>query len=102
MACINPLNNSEVVGSVVFEIALLSKSPTGSFTINPRLQRHFATFSVVFPGHDALFRIYESILTEHLESPSNKFPYLVKKMSPAIVNATVQLHDRCAKVTFLK
>ena len=75
-------------------------NPTaGSFTINPRLQRHFATFSVVFPGHDALFRIYESILTEHLETPSNKFPFLVKKMSPAVVNATVQLHDRCAKVT---
>ena len=28
MACINPLNNSGVVRSVVFEIALLSKSPT--------------------------------------------------------------------------
>ena len=74
-------------------------NPTaGSFTINPRLQRHFATFAVVFPGPDALFRIYESILTEHLENAANKFPYLVKKMATNIVNATLTLHAKCTQV----
>ena len=33
---------------------------------SPRLQRHFATFSVVFPGADALFTIYNSILRSKL------------------------------------
>ena len=77
-------------------------NPTaGSFTINPRLQRHFATFAVVFPGQDALFTIYESILTQHLENPSNKFPYLVKKMCTPIVSGTLMLHAKCAQVTIL-
>ena len=74
-------------------------NPTaGSFTINPRLQRHFATFSVVFPGQDALFTIYNSILSEYLESPVNKFPIAVRKLASNIVNATIALHAKCALV----
>ena len=74
-------------------------NPTaGSFTINPRLQRHFATFAIVFPGQDALVTIYESILTDHLENQLNKFPYVIKKLGPSIVNATITLHLKCAQV----
>ena len=74
-------------------------NPTaGSFTINPRLQRHFATFAIVFPGQDALVTIYESILTDHLENQLNKFPYVIKKLGPMIVNATITLHLKCAQV----
>ena len=74
-------------------------NPTaGSFTINPRLQRHFATFSVVFPGQDALLTIYESILTDHLENAANKFPYVIKKLCPMLVNATISLHVKCAQM----
>ena len=70
-------------------------NPTaGSFTINPRLQRHFATFSVVFPGADALFTIYNSILSDYLESPMNKFSLPVRKLVGSIVNATIQLHTK--------
>ena len=37
-----------------------SMNPTaGSFTINPRLQRHFGVFAVSFPGLDALESIYK-------------------------------------------
>ena len=76
-----------------------SMNPTaGSFTINPRLQRHFATFAVAFPGPDALFTIYNAILSGHLENASNKFPYLVKRLGEKIVNATVQLHKKCAQI----
>lgn len=36
-------------------------NPTsGSFTINPRLQRHFCVFAVSFPGNEAL-TMYELI-----------------------------------------
>ena len=74
-------------------------NPTaGSFTINPRLQRHFATFAVVFPGQESLFTIYESILSEHLESSILKFPYLIKKMCTSVVNATLVLHAKCGQI----
>merc|ERR1712048_1009373 len=43
-------------------------NPTaGSFTINPRLQRHFATFAVSFPSNEALKQIYSTILQGHLD-----------------------------------
>lgn len=42
-------------------------NPTaGSFTINPRLQRHFAVFAVSFPNADSLTTIYATILSQHL------------------------------------
>ena len=42
-------------------------NPTaGSFTINPRLQRHFAVFAVSFPNSESLTTIYASILSQHL------------------------------------
>ena len=76
-----------------------SMNPTaGSFTINPRLQRHYATFAVAFPEPASLFCIYNAILSGHLEQPGNKFPYLVKKMGGKIVNATVALHKKCAQI----
>ena len=78
---------------------LACMNPTaGSFTINPRLQRHFATFSVGFPAQDALFTIYNSILTDHLDSPTNKFSFLVRKMCASLVNATLSLHQKIAQV----
>ena len=42
-------------------------NPTaGSFTINPRLQRHFATFAVGLPGSTSLMQIYSTFLNGHL------------------------------------
>merc|ERR1711893_494607 len=72
-------------------------NPTaGSFTINPRLQRHFATFSVVFPNQESLFSIYNTILTDHLKNPANKFNQAVRRLCQNIVNATLTLHTKCA------
>ena len=74
-------------------------NPTaGSFTINPRLQRHFATFAVAFPGPEALFTIYSAILSGHLDNASNKFHYLVKTMGERIVNMTLLLHKKCSQM----
>jgi len=61
-------------------------------------QRHFTTFAVSFPGTDALFTIYSSILSDHLDSPTNKFPFLVRKMCGNIVNATLSLHLKVSQV----
>ena len=74
-------------------------NPTaGSFTINPRLQRHFATFAVVFPSAESLFTIYNAILSDHLENTGNKFTFLVRKMCTNVVNATLQLHAKVSQV----
>ena len=74
-------------------------NPTaGSFTINPRLQRHFATFSVIFPCEESLFSIYHTIISDHIENPINKFSIPVKKYCKNLVTATVSLHLRCAQI----
>jgi dynein heavy chain len=79
-----------------------SMNPTaGSFAINPRLQRHFATFSVVFPTQESLFTIYNTILNDHIQNPSNKFLSPVKRLCKNIVNATLALHLKCSQVKFL-
>ncbi len=74
-------------------------NPTaGSFTINPRLQRHFATFAVSFPTLDSLFTIYNNILSDHLDAPTNKFGFLVRKTCANVVNATLALHQKVSQV----
>ena len=74
-------------------------NPTaGSFTINPRLQRHFATFAVSFPNQESLFTIYNTILSDHLDAPGNKFAFLVRKMGANVVHATLQLHLKVSQI----
>ena len=78
---------------------IASMNPTaGSFTINPRLQRHFATFAVSFPNQESLFTIYNNILSDHLEAPGNKFSFLVRKMCTNVVQATLQLHMKISQL----
>ncbi|CAG7728263.1 unnamed protein product [Allacma fusca] len=69
-------------------------NPTaGSFTINLRIQRHFAVFSLGFPGQDSLKTIYKTNLQQHLvlhlplQNP-------LHKMSSGIVNAALALHTK--------
>ncbi|TPX70381.1 hypothetical protein SpCBS45565_g01824 [Spizellomyces sp. 'palustris'] len=72
-------------------------NPTaGSFTINARLQRHFATFAVNFPGVDSLQSIYLQILTGHLKG----FPNNIQRLSEKLVAASLLLHKKVA-ATFL-
>ena len=67
-------------------------NPTaGSFTIDPRLQRHFSVFAVSFPGSEALQTIYNSILNQYL---SSGFAQQVVKFSLNLVNAALALHQR--------
>ena len=68
--------------------------------INPRLQRHFAVFSVGFPGADALQTIYKTILQQHLASQIHKFSGQVQRTATAVINAALALHSKVTS-TFL-
>uniref|UniRef100_A0AAR2IP24 Dynein heavy chain 9, axonemal n=1 Tax=Pygocentrus nattereri TaxID=42514 RepID=A0AAR2IP24_PYGNA len=74
-------------------------NPTaGSFTINPRLQRHFSVFALSFPGVDALNTIYCSILGQHLSGEG--FGATVQKSGPQLVQLALAFHQRVT-ATFL-
>ena len=73
-------------------------NPTaGSFTINPRLQRHFVTFAIGFPGPTSLHTIYNTFLTGHLK----KFNEDIQEMTSNLVQAALGLHASVAN-TFRK
>ncbi|XP_028842651.1 dynein heavy chain 9, axonemal-like isoform X2 [Denticeps clupeoides] len=74
-------------------------NPTaGSFTINPRLQRHFSVFALSFPGVDALTTIYSKILSQHIGGEG--FDQVLQRSVPQLVNLALGLHERVA-TTFL-
>ncbi|XP_076454452.1 dynein beta chain, ciliary-like [Babylonia areolata] len=74
-------------------------NPTaGSFTIDSRLQRHYAVFAVSFPNQDALVTIYKSILSQHLSTAG--FPVVVQRFSQTMVQIALALHNRIS-TTFL-
>ncbi|OBS73367.1 hypothetical protein A6R68_12044 [Neotoma lepida] len=74
-------------------------NPTaGSFTIDPRLQRHFCVFAVSFPGHEALITIYNTILSQHLSYRST--PMVIQRLSNHLVTAALALHQKVTS-TFL-
>ncbi|XP_074840744.1 dynein axonemal heavy chain 11 isoform X2 [Carettochelys insculpta] len=66
-------------------------NPTaGSFTINPRLQRHFTVFALNFPSADALNTIYSKILGFHFQRRALS-PAALKNV-PAMIQAAIWLH----------
>ncbi|KAJ1516905.1 hypothetical protein HMI54_007793 [Coelomomyces lativittatus] len=66
-------------------------NPTaGNFTITSRLQRHFAVFSVNFPGPEPLLTIYNSILAGHLKQMSTA----VQKTGEKLIIAALALHKK--------
>ncbi|RHY34017.1 hypothetical protein DYB32_001198 [Aphanomyces invadans] len=60
----------------------------GSFTINPRLQRHFATFGHLFPSKADCFHLFGTLLHHHLQP----FSDVVKKMANGLLTATMDVH----------
>ena len=65
----------------------------GSFEINPRLQRHFATLAIGFPGPTSLLTIYQTFLDGHLK----RFSPEVQTLSSNLINAALVLHAGCVK-----
>lgn len=70
----------------------------GAFTIDARLQRHFFSFAVNFPNDAALFQIYYTILSQHLENESKRFTYHHKRIGKGLVLMGLHLHNRCAQL----
>lgn len=70
----------------------------GSFTINPRLQRHFATIVLNFPTNTHLHLIYFSILGQHLENKNNKFTQPVQDICANIVKSAIDFHMEVLQV----
>ncbi|EFC49517.1 axonemal dynein heavy chain beta [Naegleria gruberi] len=70
---------------------IASMNPTaGSFTVNPRLQRHFVTLGINFPSRASLQKIYGSILAGHLK----RFPLELASVCNNVVNGTLDLHEK--------
>uniref|UniRef100_A0A8C5KUF0 Dynein axonemal heavy chain 11 n=1 Tax=Jaculus jaculus TaxID=51337 RepID=A0A8C5KUF0_JACJA len=63
----------------------------GSFTVNPRLQRHFTVFAFNFPSLDALTTIYSQILSFHFQQQA--FTPSVVKTGPSLIQATITFHQ---------
>ncbi|NXL59531.1 DYH17 protein, partial [Chordeiles acutipennis] len=74
-------------------------NPTaGSFTIDPRLQRHFCVFAMSFPGQEALLSVYSTILAQHLALQG--MAPAVQKLQAQLVAAALALHQKVT-CTFL-
>ncbi|CAF3056070.1 unnamed protein product [Rotaria socialis] len=73
-------------------------NPTaGNFTIDSRIQRHFAVFAVSFPGQDSLRTIYNSILSQHLAAPHQApFTQAVQRYVSQVVDGALAVHQRVA------
>ncbi|KAI5103364.1 dynein beta chain, ciliary, partial [Silurus meridionalis] len=68
-------------------------NPTaGSFTIDSRLQRHFCVFAVSFPGQDALFSIYNSMFSQHLDMKG--FSPELASFCSKFVNSALKFHHK--------
>jgi dynein heavy chain, axonemal len=66
----------------------------GSFTVNPRLQRHFTTLAVGFPGPGSLHTIFSTFLEGHLRSRG--FAEEVQAGSQALLSGALALHAAVA------
>jgi dynein heavy chain len=78
---------------------LASMNPkAGSFTINPRLQRHFSVFAMSQPGAEALSTIYSSLFNGHLRT--QKFSQQVVKVADQLVGTAIKVHNKLS-ATFL-
>lgn len=70
----------------------------GSFTINPRLQRHFTTLAVSSASPEALTVIYSTLFDGNLNF--QQFPKPILKISEALVRTAITMHTEIAS-TFL-
>lgn len=71
---------------------------SGSFNIDPRLQRHFCTFAINFPNSCALFHIYHTILSQHLENESKRFTFQHQRIGKSLVSMALAMHNRTSQM----
>eukprot|EP00425_Heterocapsa_triquetra_P042241 CAMPEP_0195089624 /NCGR_PEP_ID=MMETSP0448-20130528/28857_1 /TAXON_ID=66468 /ORGANISM="Heterocapsa triquestra, Strain CCMP 448" /LENGTH=160 /DNA_ID=CAMNT_0040123361 /DNA_START=1 /DNA_END=480 /DNA_ORIENTATION=- len=67
-------------------------NPTaGSFTVNPRLQRHFWTCAIPFPEQAALHVIYDTFMKGHFSRLA--FKPVVQENVSGVIKAALSLHS---------
>jgi dynein heavy chain len=67
---------------------------SGSFFVDPRLQRHFVTFACAMPSEQDLGTIFGTILNAHLFN----FEKRIQNMAKNVTDATITLHrEVCTK-----
>jgi len=75
---------------------MCAMNPTcGSFTINPRLQRHFMVFAIGFPGQEALMTIFSTFLNGHVKDFDPKLADVA--FQNKVIQAALELHDKVSK-----
>lgn len=79
------------------QFAVCMNPAAGSFSIDPRLQRHFCAFAVSFPCNESLFRIYSTILNQHLDSDHTRFTKHHRKIAGPLVEMGLILHNRISQ-----
>jgi dynein heavy chain len=71
----------------------------GSFSINPRLQRHFIAFSIGMPSATSLLTIYQTFLDGHLSSQN--FSTQIQGISSTLIKGALAVHKEVSE-TFRK
>lgn len=80
------LSSKKLIHDVQFLACMNQKA--GSFTVNPRLQRHFSTLCMSMPSKADLTTIYSALLNQHLSGFVDK----IKKLAPCVLAATFDLY----------
>ncbi|RAW32452.1 Dynein beta chain, flagellar outer arm, partial [Phytophthora cactorum] len=80
------LSSKKLIHDIQFLACMNHKA--GSFTVNPRLHRHFSTLCISMPSKHDLTAIYSALLTQHLAGFADK----IKKLVPSIITATIDLY----------
>ncbi|KAG1695800.1 hypothetical protein DVH05_019139 [Phytophthora capsici] len=80
------LSSKKIIQDVQFLACMNHKA--GSFTVNPRLHRHFSTLCISMPSKQDLTTIYSALLSQHLTNFADK----IKKLAPSIITATIDLY----------
>jgi dynein heavy chain, axonemal len=86
------LSLKKTIVDVQYIAAMNPKS--GSFVINPRLQRHFVTLGCQMPSDQDLNLIYGSILRNHM----SEFPGSMQKLTNVVLEATISVLKEVSKV----
>ena len=70
---------------------MAAMNPTsGSFSVNPRYQRHFWTVAVNNPEQSSQIMIYETFLRGHFK----KFKPYIQEITVPLIKAAIALHDK--------
>lgn len=80
------------------QFAVCMNPTSGSFSIDERLQRHFCAFAVSFPCSESLYRIYSTILLQHLDSDMARFDGGHRKVAGPLVEMGLLLHQRMSQM----